>query len=289
MQAAPFATGARLSGVQAAFICKLARERGGLSIAPEKIAFLEQRLNRRLRATGIGDFGAYINSLQDKRTGADQEIGALVEALTTHTTSFFREPTQFGWLDLAGLPALAALGCGIERPLSVWSAACSTGAEAWTAAMVLDRFSARQTRPIRWNVIGTDISAPVVERARRAVYAEAEIAGLPEDFRKAYLLRSRKVEGKAPLFRIAPEIRKRAVFHQINLVEQGQLPDGWVDVAFLRNVLIYFDAAGRREAIRNVLSRLRTDGFLLTGHSESLNPVPPDLLQVGPSIYRKLR
>lgn len=281
----PLAALAPLTSEEAALVCRIARDRGGLSISPDKRPLLEQRLLRRLKVTGHENYAGYLSDLQGP--GAEGEIQAMIEALTTHTTSFFREAAQFDWLRQTGLPSRIAEGAGRERPLVLWSAACSSGLEMWTAAMVLDQMSATERRPLRWNVIGSDISAAILGRASEAIYTESEIAGLPEDYRRAYLLRSRKPRAGGHLYRIIPDLRRKARLYQANLVAQAPALDTRVDVAMLRNVLIYFDDAGRAAAIGNVCAQLHPGGFLLTGHTESLNPVPPDLTQVAPSIYRK--
>jgi chemotaxis protein methyltransferase CheR len=273
---------------QAALVCRLARERGGLSIPAHKTSFLEQRLSRRMRVTGHADYDRYLGDLMRGGPGAEAELQALIEVLTTHTTAFFREKAQFDWLQATALPGLIDAGAGRDRPLVVWSAACSTGAEMWTAAMLLDQIAQRGRRGLRWQVVGSDLSRNILKRASHAVYSEDEIEGLSEDLRRAYLLRSRARHSGRLLYRICPELRQRARFHQANLVEGPPPVDPPADVAFLRNVLIYFDEDGRAAALRHVLSCLRTQGYLLTGHTESLNPVPPGLVQVAASTYRKL-
>jgi chemotaxis protein methyltransferase CheR len=269
----------------AALLCRIARDRGGLALSPEKRQLLEQRLSRRMRVTGHASYTHYIADLV--RPGNDAELQAVIEALTTHTTGFFREPSQFDWLRKTGLPARIADGAGTERPLVLWSAACSTGAELWTAAMVTDRIARASFRPLRWRVIGSDLSARILKRASRAIYTEDEITGLPEDYRSDYLLRSRRRQGSGHIYRIVPDLRRTARLYRANLVEAAPVLDAGVDAALLRNVLIYFDAPGRAAAVRNVMSRLLPGGYLLTGHTESLNPVPQGLSQIAPSIYRK--
>lgn len=272
---------------QAALICRIARLHGGLAITPAKTGFLEQRLARRMRATGHADYDLYLGDLT--RPGAGAEIVALIEVLTTHTTAFFRERSQFDWLTEVALPDRIAAGAGRDWPLTVWSAACSTGAELWTAGMLVDRAAAMAGgRGLRWQLAGSDLSRAILARAARAIYAEEEIAGLPDPFRQRYLLRSRRRHDGRTLFRIIPELRRRARFHHANLITGPPPLDAQPDVVFLRNVLIYFDESGRDAALRHVLGPLRPGGFLLTGHSESLNPVPRALVQVAPSTYRKV-
>jgi chemotaxis protein methyltransferase CheR len=277
---------ARLRPDQAVIVSRIAREKGGLAIAADRVALLQQRLSRRLVATGHADFDGYITQLL--RPGAEAELQNMIEALTTHTTAFFREASQFDWLRETGLPQLVEAGARRDQPLTFWSAACSTGAEMWTAAMVLDQFLLSEGGRLRWQVLGSDISGRILARASRAIFDEGEISGLPEEFRQRYLLRSRRKHGTAHVYRISPELRRHARLFQANLVEAPPPIDPPADVVMMRNVLIYFDAEGREAAVRNAMSRMRRGGFLMTGHTESLHPVPAGLVQVGSSIYVKV-
>src|SRR5690606_10778404 len=136
-----------------------------------------------------------------------------------------------------GLPSLVEDGAGIDRKLTVWSAACSLGSEMWTAAMVLEQFSQARKGGLMWEVMGTDVSRQILRQAAAAVFTEDQIAGIPDDLRRSYLLRSR---GEPRLYRIVPELRSRARLAWANLVDLDRKLQITADVAFLRNVLIYF-------------------------------------------------
>jgi chemotaxis protein methyltransferase CheR len=274
-----------LTQSEAEVITRLARDRSGLVIAPEKTSFLELRLSRRLQELRLRDYSAYIARLSGPH--GDTEAQIIVEALTTHTTAFFRERAQFEWLANHGFAQLAAGGAGQSRELVIWSAACSIGAELWSAGMILDRFSKSQEANFRWSLTGSDISLPILQRAEKAIFTESEIAPLDEDMRHAYLMRSRSLHFGKTLYRIAPNLRERARFFLTNLVMPRAERPPVADVIFLRNVLIYFDAIGRKRALTNAISRLSSGGFLLTGHAESLQDVPAGLTTIAPSIYRK--
>lgn len=274
-----------LTQSEAEVITRLARDRSGLVIAPEKTSFLELRLSRRLQELRLRDYGAYILRLSGPNGDAEAQI--VVEALTTHTTAFFRERAQFDWLENHGLAQLAAGGAGQSRDLVIWSAACSIGAELWSAGMVLDRFSRLQAANFRWSLTGSDISQRILQRAEKAIFTESEIAPLEEGLRHDYLLRSRALHSGKTLYRIAPALRERARFFLTNLVLPRAERPPVADVVFLRNVLIYFDEVGRKRALRNAISCLSSGGFLLTGHAESLQDVPAGLTTIAPSIYRK--
>lgn len=272
-----------LSSEQAAALVQTVRRHCGLAIAPEKRAFLELRVGRRLRALGLSDYDTYLHRL----TGPDgpRERQFLAESLVTHTTGFFREKTHFDWLAAEGIPDLLAGGAGRQQDLVVWSAACSIGSELWTAGIVLDRVS--RGGAFRWSLVGTDISETVLGRARQATFSAEEIVGLPEAFRRDYLLRSRVPVGGKTLYRVVPDLRNRATFAQANLLLPGGQGPPLADVAFLRNVLIYFDADVQERVVRHVSSRLRPGGYLITGHAETMITLPADMKPLVASIYRK--
>ena len=263
-------------------LVRVAREVGGLAIGPEKTEFLAARLTRRLTALGMEDFARYAALLTEP--GGERELPAFIEALTTHTTSFFRERGQYDWLRETGLPQLLLDGAGRNRELSLWSAACSTGQELYSALMTVAALRESETSGLRFRGLGTDLSHPVLRQARRAIYDREEIAGIPDPMRRQFLLSARDGGG---LYRIAPEIRHRARWACANLVRPGDLGGIEADVIFLRNVLIYFDAPTQARVVGNVLGRLRPGGYLLTGHAETLRAERHGLVPIRPSIYRK--
>lgn len=278
----------RVARAAALRIADVLRSVSGISIDPTDQDFIDLRVGRRLRELGLDDLDDYLLLLDGPQ--GRSEVDRLVESLATHTTSFFREPAHFDWMLETGLPARFAEGAGSDWPLVVWSAACSLGSELWTAGMVVDRFAARQLGRLRWGLLGTDISRKVLRRAEAAVFREAELGGLTEEMRARHLLRSRQgvsIGADERLYRIGPDLRRRAQFHWANLVDlhAGFRPN--VDIAFLRNVLIYFEPDDRRAAVAGVASRLRPGGFLVVGHSENLQELPQGLVQTGVSIYRK--
>ncbi len=278
----------RLSPAEARVLSEVASDASGVSVSPEKLGFLEMRVGRRLREIGCPDFGSYLQILNGHE--GEIERGHLVEALTTHTTAFFRERAHFDWLAKEGLPALVARGAGAAHPLTIWSAACSLGSEMWTAAIVVDRFVAGRGSPFHWNVVGTDISRRILRRAASAVFTQDEIADLPEVYRRDYLLRSKsptRPGATSRLYRIVPSLRQRARLAHANIVDLSPRLNVTADVVFLRNVLIYFTPEDQMCAVSNVISRLRPGGFLFTGHSESLGKIPDGLRQLGASIYQR--
>lgn len=274
-----------LTPAQASTLCEIMRSISGVRIDAAKRSFLELRVGRRLQATGLADFTAYLTLLKGPAGAAERRH--LAEALLTHTTSFFRERAHYDWLAGEGIARLTELGAGRAWPLTVWSAACSTGAEMWSAAMVLDEASRHRAGGLRWAVVGTDVSRRILRRAATAIFTEDEIDGLSEDQRQRYLMRSR---GEARvMYRIVPELRAQARLAWANLSEPAPGPAITADIAFLRNVLIYFPIADQPVIAARVASRLRVGGYLVTGHAEALARVPDGLVQVAPTLYRKER
>ena len=183
-------------------------------------------------------------------------------------------------LEIRRIECFAAAHEG-ERPLRVWSAAASSGQEPYTIAMVL----ADVLRDRPWEVLGTDISTRVLERARSALYDMSTVREIPDAYLKAFCLKG--VGTMTGSFLIAPQITRRVQFGQLNLIEP--LPDmAPFDVVFLRNVMIYFREETKRQVVSSMLSRVRPGGWLVVGHSETLSGLVSGVRTVGPSIYQKL-
>jgi chemotaxis protein methyltransferase CheR len=244
----------------------------GINLSDQKKALVVGRLSSRLRNRKIGTFAEYYKILQDPNEG--DELQAAIDLITTNETSFFREAEHFRLLR-DYLKSLRP----VPFPFRVWSAASSSGEEAYTLAMVLSDCLASA----EWSVTGTDISTRMLERARRAVYPMERATSIPKDFLHRFCLKGQgKHEG---LFLMNRQIRERVSFSQANLCQQ--LPRlGPFDVAFLRNVLIYFDTAQKRRVVEGVMGQLKPKGLLLVGHSESLTGIDQGLVQLRPTVYR---
>ena len=244
----------------------------GINMSPAKKALVGGRLARRIKHHNLSSYGAYFELL---RQPGSQELQIAVDLLTTNETYFFREPKHFDFLRDEFLPH-----CG-RRPLRVWSAASSSGEEAYTLAMVLAEHAATDS----WEIVGTDISSRIVERARSGLYAMERTRHIPKPCLRKYCLKG--VGDNDGTFLISRELRDRTRFVHANLKDDLQKL-GRFDLVFLRNVLIYFDQPTKRAVVAGVLQRLNPGGLLLIGHSESLNGVTEAVEVLRPSIYRKL-
>jgi chemotaxis protein methyltransferase CheR len=254
---------------------RLMSELAGVRLPSNKQGLVSSRLERRLRERGLHRFGDYFRLITSGEDPA--ELQRALDLLTTHETFLFREPGHFDFLAGQVLPR-----AGTAVPFRAWSAAASSGEEAYSIAMVLmDRLGA--ARP--WEVFGSDISTEVLEAAREGVYRAERLDQLPPAYLRGYCLRG--VGRREGTIRIAAPLRERVRFAQINL--NGCLPElGSFDVIFLRNVLIYFEPDARREVVERLAQRLKPGGWLFVGHSESLNGVCGRLRQERPTIYRRV-
>lgn len=250
---------------------KLLHHTAGIALSEGKQALVAGRLAPRLRQLGLQSYRDYHVLVQNNLA----EAQTAVDLLTTNETRFFREPQHFGWLRdtiLPGLPAAA--------PLRVWSAAASTGQEAYSIAMTLSRYAPERD----WRVFGSDISTRVIAQARAATYPIAEAEELAPEDRRDFCLRG--IGTQTGRFAIVPPLRERVQFDCINL--NARLPAiGQFQVIFLRNVLIYFRDAVRRDIVARVIDRLSPGGWLIIGHSESLGELGRELTMLAPSVFRK--
>lgn len=249
-------------------------EAAGISMSSSKKALVSGRLAKRLQHCGLASYGKYFQLL---RSGtAPAEVQAAVDLLTTNETYFFREPRHFELLR-----ELSAKQRGAREAFRVWSAASSTGEEAYSIAMVLaDTLGDTAS----WGVFGSDISTRVLERARSGHYPVERTRQVPATYLKRFCLRGFGPQEGTVL--VDRALRQRVQFMQVNL--NAPLPQlGRFDVVFLRNVLIYFNADTKREVVARVVSALRPGGHFCIGHSETLHDVCDAVVPVAPSIYRK--
>ncbi len=280
--ASPERKGERITPADLALFRRIAAEAGGLAIGEEKVDFLVARLGGQLLRLGLSDFSDYARHLA--RSTDPRERQTFVEALTTHTTSFFRERSQYDWLETEGFDLLAEMGAGRDRGLTIWSAACSSGQELYAAVMLaFPHVEAGKIRDVAG--IGTDLSRPILRRAELGLYSGQEIDGIPLDLRRRYLLSARSGDER---YRIAPELRSRCRWIPANLTVPADIAGVRADMIFVRNVLIYFAPDTRAQVLKAVIACLCPGGFLLTGHSETVEVKKFGLTTIKPSIYQKV-
>jgi len=261
-------------------LAKLINDRCGIQMPSSKRVMLEGRLRRRARALGNLLLDDYCRHLfVDGNLAA--EMSHLINAVTTNKTDFFREPIHFTVLSQQILPTYAARSGSSIR---AWSAACSTGAEPYTLAMVLDAFATQHGGP-GYGILATDIDTDVLETARRGIYPSELIDPVPPALRNAYVMESRdKQRGDV---RISAPLRATIGFAQLNLMDSAYPVGKPMDLIFCRNVLIYFNKTVQRQVVSRLVDNLNPGGFLFLGHSEGAAGSDPRLELVTNTIYRR--
>jgi chemotaxis protein methyltransferase CheR len=252
-------------------------EIAGITMSDSKKALVSGRLAKRLQHFGLPSYDAYFRLLTD---GAHKdEVQLAVDLLTTNETYFFREERHFELLREAAEAARPSLRTG--TPFRVWSAACSSGEEPYSIAMVLD--DVLGTAP--WEVTASDISTRVLQRARTGHYPMERATHMPQEYLRRYCLKGIREQQGTLLVERA--LRERVQFRQVNL--NTALPGdlGMFDFVFLRNVMIYFSSDTKRQVVTRVLTRIKPGGYLFIGHSESLQELSDVIRNVVPSVYRK--
>ena len=274
-------SGERLADWHFTSIVDIIQTQVGIQLPPGKRTMVEGRLRKRVRALGLANIDAYGHHLFTGNN-LETELVHLIDCVTTNKTDFFREPSHFEFLTQTAVPQL--LPPGDRRPLKLWSAACSIGAEAYTIAMALAEVQRPGAR-LAFSILGTDISTDVLSAAKRGIYPAAMFDPVPPKMRERYVMTSRDAARQEG--RIVPELRQRAQFHRLNLMDERYPFDRDVDVIFCRNVLIYFDKPTQKSVIGKLASHLRPGGFLILGHSESMAGGPEcGLRQVLPTVFQ---
>jgi len=247
------------------------REATGINLTEVKKALVVARLGSRVRDRQAQTFTRYYKILTDPTESA--ELQTAIDLITTNETSFFREPSHFEMLKEFAAKA--------RPPVRVWSAASSSGEEAYTIAMVLADVLGNSD----WEVVGTDISTRVLDRARRGLYSLERSQAIPKDYLRQHCLKGKdQYEG---MFLIGKHLRDRTRFFQVNLCKP--LPDlGRFDVVFLRNILIYFELEQKRVVVESIVKTMKPGAYLITGHSESLNGISDRVASIRPTVYRAI-
>jgi chemotaxis protein methyltransferase CheR len=254
----------------------------GIKMPREKKIMLQCRLQKRLRELGIGTFSEYIDHVFGKE--GYEEIILMMNQVSTNKTDFFREPNHFDFLVNVVLRDMVNRS-SFSKHLRIWSAGCSSGEEAYTIAMVLESFLERN-EAFTYNLYCTDISTRVLQAAVDAVYKEERAACIPLEYKRKYLLKSKDPLKKT--VRIIPEIRSKATFAQLNLMDDYYDTPDKFDIIFCRNVLIYFDKATQEKVICKLSTKLKTGGYFFLGHSESIIGMNVPLRQIKPTVFVKI-
>lgn len=254
----------------------------GIRLSDGKKVMMQSRLATRLRALGLSSFEDYIQFVFNKDTSG-QELIFMTNALTTNKTDFFREADHFETMNNIVLPDLIAKGC---KNIHIWSSASSSGEEPYTLAIVMSEYKRNHAKSFSdFDILGTDISTEVLDKAVNAVYTEDVAACIPLEMKKKYFLKSR--DSDRHIVRIKPALRAKCSFQRLNLMDETWDVPPKFEIIFCRNVLIYFDKPTQEKIIRHLLQHLIPGGYLFLGHSETVFGMNLPLKTIGPTAYRK--
>lgn len=261
------------------YLRQLVNRETGIVITEAKREMVYSRLSRRLRVLNLADFKEYCRLLEKDPEG---ELNALINAITTNLTSFFREPHHFEFLQGTVIPDLLKRNAASRR-LRIWSAGCSTGEEPYSIAM-----TAAEALPPEddWDcrILATDLDTDVLAKAERGVYPLERVANIAQPRLQQWFLRGGGAnQGMA---RVVPALREMIAFRHLNLMEEWPVR-GPIDVLFCRNVVIYFNKETQRRIFEKFANCMAEHSYLFIGHSESLFKITDRFESIGQTIYRK--
>ncbi|MBI5741934.1 MAG: protein-glutamate O-methyltransferase CheR [Nitrospirae bacterium] len=237
-------------------------EKSGIYIADTKKYLIENRLLRILQEKNLNSFEDYLRLIKSGSNG--NEHARLFDAVTTNETYFFREPDQLNIFVNEIMPRLSAQKKG-SQPVRIWSAACSTGEEPYTLAMMLlEKGYARK----QFEISGSDLSEAVLQSSRTALYNSYSVRNIPEQYLRKYF------SGNGQTYSLGSSVKSMVKFMKINLIDDKNTgPLRNTDVIFCRNTLIYFDVKSKQRVTSNLYNCLNPGGYLFIGSSESLHNI----------------
>ena len=260
--------------------CGLIYRTAGIRIADSKRVLVANRVRRRLRATGIKSFSEYYTFLTSPSGGAEMPL--FLDAITTNETYFYRDNHHYVWLGETFLPEIAQQAAQHKRPrnLRIWSAACSTGEEPYSIAL---KVMAKRPMFSGWklSVLGTDLSGSVLASARAGVYDERAVHLVSADEKKRYF----DEDPQARRWTIKEEVRSLVTWKLHNLLMP--LREEPFDCIFIKNVLIYFDAASKQTVVKNLLAAMAKGGYLVVGPTEGIFTMLDPLTKLKPWLYQR--
>jgi chemotaxis protein methyltransferase CheR len=258
-------------------IREIVYETSGISLSVRKEALVSARVGKRMRALGITSYEEYLEFLEDNNP---EELVGLLDAVSTNVTSFFRESHHFEFIadEVAGWYEQG------QRRFRFWSAACSTGEEPLSLAMVL-----REALPypdVNLRILATDICTETLQTCELATYPERKVTPIPLDLRSRWF--TARGKGAERLWTAKPVLTDSIVYRRMNLSTPPFPMKGPMDAVFCRNVMIYFDDPVRIRLLEEIGRLLKPGGLLIVGHAESLAGILSNFKYVRPSVYRKL-
>lgn len=255
---------------------KMIYDVAGIEISPAKKQLLSNRIRRRLKQTGIVDFEEYFKYLSKLPTSHEEWDGFLQE-VTTHETYLFRDESNWKWLRGEFIPAIQKAG---SNSLRVWSAACSTGDEAYTIASCLAE-DLRNPSGWRIQIVGSDIGIGAVRDAQEARFGERAMRLVPDTIKTRHFKRV----GEANIWEPNSKLRAMTSFRQHNLLDRMSGPP--FDLVFLKNVLIYFNNESKKRVISNIEQAMKPGSFIVAGAAEGIGDLMGGFNRIHPWLYQR--
>ncbi len=242
----------------------------GIKLPRTKKAMVQNRLYKRLIATQIPSFELYVKYVFSSE--GRKEVDFMLDELTTNKTDFFRERKHYDFLDNQVFSQ--------NKKLKIWSAGCSSGEEPYSIAMLADY------KNINYNILASDLSSKMIENAKTGVYSQTSVRELPNFFLLRYFEKL-NVNGK-DFYKVRANIRQNVKFFKLNFKDANYNLAEKFDIIFFRNVLIYFNLQTQNEIVLKIVDYLKVGGYLFVGHAESLNCKKLPLINIMPSVYKKI-
>ena len=251
----------------------------GINLSAKRV-LVQGRLGNMLRDRGFKNYNEYIDAVMNDKSGA--EITIILNKLTTNHTFFMREPEHYTFMKEVILPYMKSV-C-TDHVLRIWSAACSSGEEVYTIAMLMDEFFGSDKANWDTRILASDISQNVIGKAKTGIYQEEGMKGLSNEWKARYF--NKLSDGN---FEICQAIKDEVIFNTFNLMDP--MPDKYksrpFDLIFCRNVMIYFDAPTKQALVNRFYDVLKPGGYFYIGHAESINRQETNFDYIKPAIYRR--
>ncbi len=264
-------------------IRRLVYAQSGINLGDQKVQLVRARLGKLVRRGGFRSFHDYFRHVEEDPSG--EALCGLLDAISTNTTHLFREIRHFQLLRkiLDGWLADSAW-CKKHPVLRIWSAGCSSGEEPYSIAMVAHD-AIRSHRTVELKILATDLSVQVLSRAKLGFFESHRVGTVPAEYQNRYFQKVR--QGEIVGLQIISELRQLVTFRRFNLMSAVFPFQNDFHVIFCRNVMIYFDQPTQETLVNKYAHHLAEGGYLMIGHSESLNGIQHPLSYVEPTVYRK--
>ncbi|MCW8853569.1 MAG: protein-glutamate O-methyltransferase CheR [Gammaproteobacteria bacterium] len=262
---------------------KIANSHTGIIVTDDKYDMYYARLVKRIRTLGLASFADYVKYLD---ANMDSEFTPFIDSITTNLTSFFREPHHFEVMKSKIIPEISARPDAAQG-IKVWSAGCSTGEEPYTLAITMLE-GLEMVRPApKVSILASDIDTTVLAKASRGIYEISRVEGLDSSIKRRWFFRGKG--NNHGHVRVSPELQNILEFKQVNLMEKNWPMKNKFHIIFCRNVVIYFDKPTKMNLFHRYADQLVDGGYMILGHSESLQGMSDRFETIGKTVYKKIK